>query len=235
MTDQPNEQEAPAVKAAAEPDGPGRLRATLARRDSRGRPIAVYGILGAGVLALTLLMVIVYFSSSDRSQPELPICTSIDAGRAQQSVREGQVERLIVAFDEGAAEPTDSTWGPVLAQLDYLDGQCAYLPQGLVNQEGIMAVIGAITFYNQTTDSAQVEMVYNQMTNLDPSLFQAATEAPRPTEAPTEAPASPTAAPTETPLPTEAPASPAATPEGTPPAGTPLATEATTTSLPATP
>jgi hypothetical protein len=229
MTDQPNEQETPAVKEASGSDGPNRLRATLARRDSRGRPLAVYGILGAGVLALLLLMVIVYFSSSDRSQPELPICTSIDAGRAQQAVREGQVERLIVAFDENAPAATDATWGPVLARIDYLDGQCANLPQGLVNQEGIMAVIGAITFYNQTTDSAQVDVVYNQIANLDPSLFQAATEAPRPTAAPTEVPASPTAAPTETPVRTEAPASPAATPDSTPPAGTPLATETAAT------
>lgn len=233
MTDQTNEQDPPAAPASGlRAAAPRTIRSTLARRDSRGRPLAVYAILGAGVLALLLLMVIVYFSSTDRSQPDQPICTSIDPNRAQQAVREGQVERLIVAFDDNAAAATDRTWGPVLARIDYVDGQCANLPQGVINQDGIMAVIGAITFYNETTDSAQVELVYSQIANLDPGLFQAATEAP--TAIPT-APATPPPTATPSPTATVPPASPAATPATSPAAGTPLAAQTPAGTAPATP
>jgi hypothetical protein len=231
MPDEPSDQEepaaapqgpAPAEDSASEP-GDGQsptsgVRRALAKRDARGRPVAVYAILGSVVAVLALLMIIIYFSDSQRTQPDQPICTTIDPARAEQDIREGEVERFTVGYDESAIAATDPAWGPVLARLDYLDGACAYLPQGLVNQTGIMTVIGTITYYNQTTDSAQVTLVYNQMADLDPSLFAQPTVALPDTPVPTEAPPAPTEVPAGTPTatPTQSPASPAASPAGTP-------------------
>ncbi len=229
MPDDPNDQEqppaqsgtaAPADDSTPEP-GAGEsstrgVRRALSKRDSRGRPVAVYAILGAVVLVLALLMIIVYFSDSERTQPDQPICTTIDPARAEDDIREGKVERVTVGYDQTAIMATDPTWGPVLARLDYLDGSCANLPQGLVNQDGIMAVIGAVTFYNETTDSAQVTLVYNQMADLDPSLFAQPTVVQPVTPAPTDVPVVPTLAPTESPTSPPPPASPAASPAGTP-------------------
>jgi len=202
------------------------VRRALSKRDAKGRPVAVYAILGSVVAVLALLMVIVYFSDSERTQPDQPICTTIDAARTTRDIREGEVETVTVGFDENAIVATDPTWGPVLARIDYLDGTCAYLPQGLANQEGILAVVGAVTFYNETTDSAQVTLVYNEMADLDPSLFMLPTEDLPVTPVPTEIPATPTEPATATP--TVAAASPAASPAGTPvmpptetPTGTP--------------
>jgi hypothetical protein len=229
MPDERNDQEepaaapqdpAPAEDSASEP-GSGQsptsgVRRALAKRDARGRPVAVYAILGTVVAVLALLMIIVYFSDSQRTQPNQPICTTIDPARAERDIREGEVERFTVGFDESAIAATDPTWGPVLARLDYLDGTCSYLPQGLVNQTGIMTVIGTITYYNETTDSAQVTLVYNQMADLDPSLFAQPTVALPDTPAATEVPATETPSATHEPTPTAGPASPAASPAGTP-------------------
>lgn len=223
MTDDSKDREGSTSADAGRSDGTlGAVRATLARRDSRGRPVAVYGILGIGVVTLLALMLVIYFWSADRDQPEQPICTSISPTRAEDDIRDGEVERLILGYDAGAEAPTDRTWGPVLARLDYVNGQCASLPQGIANQANILSILGSIAFYNQTTESAQIEITYNPMTELQPVLFTtptaAPTEAPVPTETPP--PVSPVSSPVtvETPIeaPTQIPATPAASPEATP-------------------
>lgn len=221
MTDDTIDQDRPDPTDSGRSGGAlGAVRTTLAKRDSRGRPLAVYGILGIGVATLLALMLVIYFWSANRDRPEQPICTTIPADRAEDAIRDGEVERLILAYDGGVDFATERSWGPVQARIDYVDGQCANLPQGIANQTGLLAILGAIAFYNETTESAQVEVTYNPITGLDPSLFTmptpVLTETPIPTQLPeaTETPPSPEASPTA------APATPLATPF-TPLVGTP--------------
>jgi len=199
----------------------GAVRTTLAKRDSKGRPLAVYGILGLGVVTLLALMLVIYFWSTDRDQPEQPICTSISPARAEEGVRDGDVAHLILGYDAGVDLSTEREWGPVLARIDYVDGQCATLPQGLANQADILSILGAIAFYNETTESAQIEITYNPMTGLEPVLFTTPTTVPTQTPVPAETPplspvSTPVAPPTDTPVPTGSPATPAASPKATP-------------------
>jgi hypothetical protein len=241
MTDDTTDKEQP---GSADPGRSGTslgsLRTTLAKRDARGRPVAVYGILGIGVATLLVLMLVIYFWSADRDNPEQIICTTITPQRAQDAVRDGEVERLTLAYDQQVESSTDRRWGPVLARIDYVDGQCANLPQGLVNQTDVLSILGAIAFYNQTTESAQVEITYNAMTELDAQLFTTPTTVPSPTQVPTETPAgiespvsTPQATPTEAPATEEPVASPAATPRGGTPEDMPTRTPtATATATP---
>lgn len=242
MTDDSKDREGPAPAGSSR--SPGALdavRATLAKRDSKGRPLAVYGILGIGVVTLLALMLVIYFWSADRDQPEQPICTSISPARAEEAIRDGEVELLVLGYDAGVEAPTERDWGPVLARLDYVDGQCATLPQGIANQADILSILGAIAFYNQTTESAQVEITYNPMAGLERVLFTTPTTVPSPTLVPTEAPL---VSPESTPVipPTSAPTEPPATPQASPaaisttsPTREPAPTTAPTSSPPATP
>ncbi len=221
MTDDTNDREGSHPADSGRSQGTlGAVRTTLAKRDSKGRPLAVYGILGIGVVTLLALMLVIYFWSADRDQPEQPICTSISPDRAEEGVRDGEVAHLILGFDAGVDLPTEREWGPVLARIDYVDGQCATLPQGIANQADILSILGAIAFYNQTTESAQVEITYNAMTGLQAVLFTTPTTVPTETPVPTAAPESPVstpvAPPTEPPVPTEPPATPKASPAATP-------------------
>jgi hypothetical protein len=180
--------------------------------------MGVYLILGAGVLTLIALMVGVYLWSGDRDREERPICTTIDGGQARQAVVTGDVEQLTLVYAAEIQTPDAEGWGPVQARLDYADGRCATLPQGVMNQPALYTLLGAITFYNETTDAAQIEVTYSGLTDLDAVLFETPTQEPTPTEVPTELPATPaaTASPSPSPTPTERPATPAATPELTP-------------------
>ncbi len=242
MTDDSTDREGTAPAGSGRsPDALDAVRATLAKRDSKGRPLAVYGILGIGVVTLLALMLVIYFWSADRDQPEQPICTSISPDRAEAAIRDGEVELLVLGYDAGVEAPTERDWGPVLARLDYVDGQCATLPQGIANQADILSILGAIAFYNQTTESAQVEITYNAMTGLERVLFTTPTPVPSPTPAPTDAPP---VSPESTPVapPTTAPTEPSATPQASPaavstapPTRTPAPTTASTSSPPATP
>jgi len=228
MTDDTNDREGSSPANSGRSEGTlGAVRTTLAKRDSKGRPLAVYGILGIGVVTLLALMLVIYFWSADRDQPEQPICTSIAPNRAEDDVRDGEVAHLILGYDAGVDLSTEREWGPVLARIDYVDGQCATLPQGIANQADILSILGAIAFYNQTTESAQIEITYNAMTGLEPILFTTPTTVPAETPVPTEPPVSPvstppaaTPAPAPTDAPTVAPAIPASSPVATPRAGT---------------
>lgn len=219
MTDQiPDEEPTPTEPAAAGGDGTG-WRSWLGKPDSHGRPMGVYLILAAGVLTLIALMLAVYIWSGNRTREDRPICTTIDIAQAQQAVVDGQIERFTLTFSAAIETPDADGWGPVQASLNYTDGRCAYLPQGVSNQQALYAILGAITFYNETTDAAQIEVTYSGLAEMDPVLFETPTSEVTPTEIPaTEAPATPAATPTPSPspTPTETPGTPLATPEGTP-------------------
>lgn len=189
------------------------------------RPKAVYVVLAIGVVSLLVLLLVIYFSS-DRDLPEQPICTTVGVQDAQTAVLEGRISRITLAYDDTAAPPSASNWGPVLARLDYTDGQCANLPQGIERQDQIYLLLGTIIVFNDITESTQVEITYDRSTALDPSLFATPTLPPTMTPEPTETP-QPTATPSPTPAPTPSgPLFGPILPEG-PPASTPVATPGT--------
>ena len=171
----------------------GAVRTSLSRRDAQGRPVGVYGIIGIGVATLLVLMLIIYFNSGDRDGPDQPICTTISPDQADQDVRNARIDELTLVYAEGIESPADSEWGPVQAQIDYVDGSCAYLPQGITNQSGLLMILGSIQFYNETTDKAQVTVTYSAASALDRSLYVTPTDIPdqtataEPTEKPTAA------------------------------------------------
>lgn len=209
---------------AGEPSSAGRpAKSAHGRGGSTGhRSRSVYVVLAVGVVALLALLLIIYFSS-DRDLPEQPICTTVSAESARQAVLEGRITRVTVAYDDTVIRPSATNWGPVLARLDYTDGQCANLPQGIANQDDIYLLLGTITAFNGITENAQVEISYDRETNLQPSLFTTPTPPPTPTEEPSPTP-TPSPSPESTPdtvpdipigpilLPTSPEASPAATP-----------------------
>lgn len=242
MTDDSTDQEQPAAGDANKAGGSrGSLREALSRRDAHGRPMAVYAVLAAGVVTLAGLMLIVYFWSADRDRLEQPICTTIAAEHAQQAIVDGNVVRFTLVYSSEIETPTADGWGPVQARLDYVDGKCGTLPQGVEHQPALYAILGSITFYNQTTEGAQIELEYSGLTDLDPVLFTT------PTVEPTETPeqtgtsvatpaATPTATATPSPEPTETPPLPPATPAATPSTGaTPDASPSPTARATATP
>lgn len=175
-------------------------------KSGNGRPSSfVYIVLGLGVLTLTILLAFIYFSASERERTSPPICTDISVERAERSVLNGEVERMTVVYDDNLGTPPSTRYGPVLAKLDNRDATCFNLPQGIVNQGVVYTLAGVIGFYNETTDGRQVEITYQQSSQLDPSLFVLPTETP--TLAPTEV--------IEPPVPSGTPVS-AQVPNGTP-------------------
>ncbi|HWV23191.1 MAG TPA: hypothetical protein VNZ58_03300 [Thermomicrobiales bacterium] len=194
------------------------------------RSRSAYVVLAVGVIALLSLLLIIYFSS-DRNPPELPICTTVSAESARQAVLEGRISRITLAYDDMVTPPSAPDWGPVLARLDYTDGQCANLPQGIMNQNDIYTLLGAITVFNDITENAQVEIKYDRQTELSPSLFATPAPSPTPTLEPTA-----TSEPTSTPEPTATTVpSPASSPEMIGPVllpgGTPIASPEGTPSV----
>jgi hypothetical protein len=194
----------------------------------------VYLVVGVVALVLLILLAIVYFSASERERTSPPICTDITLQRAERAVLGGEVERLTIVYDETPRTPTSDRYGPVLAKLDFTDGSCSNLPQGVANQEVVYTIAGVIAFYNENTEEQKVEVVYQTGTLAD-ELFARPTEPPTvtPTPEPTTPPtatATPTAPATEAPSPT-APATPAG--RGTPVAS-PIASPAVTPTLPPT-
>lgn len=171
-----------------------------------GRPKAVYVVLAIGVVSLLVLLLVIYFSS-DRDLPEQPICTTVSVEGAQTAVLEGRISRITIAYDDTAAPPSGANWGPVLARLDYTDGQCANLPQGILRQDDIYMLLGTIVVFNDITESTQVEITYDRTTALDASLFATPTLPPTPTMETTATP-EPTATATPSPTPVPTPSGP---------------------------
>ncbi|MGB3307803.1 MAG: hypothetical protein WBA63_16570 [Thermomicrobiales bacterium] len=231
-------------------------RVRFAGKNGEGRSLSLYAVLGLGVGALLVLLAIIYFSALDRDNPEQPICTAIDPAAAQQAILDGDVKRVVVNYDKSAVEATDAHWGPVLARIDYVDGGCGNLPQGIAERNAMALVLGTIYLYNETTNQPQIEIKLQASDNLSSSLFTLPTQEPTAMPPATATPEE-TAATAEAPTPTapvigpvlapggaaspEAASTPAATPESSAAAspeaspraeGTPAAT-ATATSTPA--
>ncbi|MGC4105050.1 MAG: hypothetical protein QM753_01690 [Thermomicrobiales bacterium] len=218
-----NEQTAPASADVTA----GRRRASSAEGN---RSRSLYAVLGIGVASLLVLLGIIYFSATKRENPEQPICTAVTTDAAEHAILAGEVHRIVVNYDNQIESPTDSQWGPVLARVDYADGSCGNLPQGLVAKEEMARILGVAYLYNQITTETQVEIVLRGTDALNPALLVLPTATPTegPVETPTPAtPASPiiiviTATPEPTSTPTEIP-SPSPTEPVTPKAGTPAA------------
>lgn len=164
------------------------------RGDGGGRSSFVYIVVGIVALTLTVLLAIIYFSASERERTSPPICTDITLEAAERAVLNGEVERLTIVYDEEPVTPTSERYGPVLAKLDFADGTCSNLPQGVAHQDVVYAVSGVIAFYNQDTEEQQVEVVYQKSGNLREDLFLPptvpATETPVPTETTAPSPTS---------------------------------------------
>ena len=191
-------------------------------KSERGdRSTFVYIVVGVVALTLTVLLAIIYFSASERERLSPPICTDITMAAAEQAVLQGDVERLTIVYDETPYTPTSARYGPVLAKLDYTDGTCSNLPQGVVNQDVVYTIAGVIAFYNENTEGQQVEIIYQTSDRLSQALFVVPTEVPTPTPTP-----EPTAPATIPPLVPPATPAPLATPDATapPPAASPAAT-----------
>ena len=191
-------------------------------RKAEHRSRSAYVVLAVGVAALLTLLLIIYFSS-DRNQPDQPICTTVSAESARQAVLEGRISRVTLAYDDTVTPPSAQNWGPVLARLDYTDGQCGNLPQGIMNQDDIYLLLGSITVFNDITENTQIVVKYDRETDLSPSLFATPTPPPTPTPEATSTPLptpSPHASPTagaDMPIgPSLLPASPQASPAATP-------------------
>lgn len=186
------------------------------RAASGERSTFVYIVIGVVAVTLTVLLAIIYFSASERERLSPPICTDITLAAAKQAVLRGEVERLTIVYDEAPYPPGSERYGPVLAKLDYIDGTCSNLPQGIMNQDVVYIISGVIAFYNQTTEGQQAEIIYQTSDQLSDELFVLPTEIP--TEAPTPDPtATVTVPPTTTTPVIVSPATPAplATPERT--------------------
>jgi hypothetical protein len=172
----------------------------------RDRPVAVYGVLVLGVVTLLVLLGIIYFSSGDRDKPELPICTDITASAATQRVIAGEVKSLMVNYDDKGDPQSGERYGPVQARIEFTNGQCAYLPQGVTESASIYQMLGVIEFYNGTTEGSQIEVKTVRAENLPESLFETPTSTPTETPIPTETPvATETPEVTATPVPTRTP------------------------------
>ncbi|MDQ4100389.1 MAG: hypothetical protein M3121_07805, partial [Chloroflexota bacterium] len=195
-----------AVRARLEPDA-GR------------RPLSVYGVLIIGVVTLLALLAVIYFTAIEQDRPP-PICSAVDIAQAERAIRSGDVERVTVVYDETVRTATSERYGPVLARIEYVNGQCANLPQGISGQQQVYAILGLIGFYNNSTETQSVAIAYERQTDLPASLFYTptppATATPPPTATaspPPTQPATPVA--TLTPTPTVAPP-PVALETGTP-------------------
>lgn len=188
-----------------------------------GRPLAVYGVLGLGVATLLILLAIIYFSSGDRDKPDQPTCVNITATDTIDAVYAQEVDKVTVNYDAAGDPQSSDRYGPVLAKVDFVNGQCGNLPQGVEHIGQIYEVLGAIEFYNDTTELSQVEVKKEQSEWLADALYWTPTAEPTETPLPTETPiatepvVSPTVEPTSEPTtPVVEDASPSASPQASP-------------------
>lgn len=211
----------PADPALADDGGGGGTQ----QPDGAGnRSRSLYVVLGIGVVSLLVLLGIIYFSATKRENPEQPICTAVSTDAAEQAILAGQVQRIVVNYDDQVEDTSDARWGPVLARVDYADGSCGNLPQGIVARDEMTRILGVAYFYNQLTTEKQVEISLRGTDTLNPALLTVPTATPTQTPELTPTPATPvivvvTATPeptsTSTEIPTETP-SPAPTDSASP-------------------
>lgn len=241
-SDDPDAASSSVVESTADepvPAEPGAGRGQAAQGDGN-RSRSLYAVLGIGVASLLVLLGIIYFSATKRENPEQPICTAVTTDAAETAILAGEVHRIVVNYDNKVESPTDAQWGPVLARVDFVDGSCGNLPQGIVAKDEMARILGTAYMYNHVTTETQVEIVLRGTDTLNPSLLVLPTATPTQTPVVTPTPATPaspiiivvtatpepTAPPTSTPTPTETPAaspSPERTEPATPDDGTPAA------------
>jgi hypothetical protein len=208
-----------------------RLRGSLG-----GRTLSVYGVLLAGAAVLFLLLAIIWITAGGDGDGERPTCVNINVDQVLGRIEAAEVERVDVSF---RAETPRLL--PAVISLETTDGSChIFQPQGIEGQVDMLAVIGAVEFYNETSDERRITLSIEPSDNLPPELFWTPTPTVTATVEPTmtveatatiEA-ASPTAGlPTETAVPTVTATiesgSPDASPDVSPGAGSPTAAEPT--------
>ncbi len=189
MTDDPKQIPEPTTTPEQDPEIVSSVRrGRFASNENGSRPFSLYAVLGLGVGALLVLLGIIYFSSMDRDNPDQPICTAISPAVAQEDVRDGKIKRIVVNYNKDIDDATDPKWGPVLSRIDYLDGGCGNLPQGIQERDAITLVLGTVLLYNETTNQPQVEIKLNGSDSLSPLLFMTPTLEPTTTPIPTMTP-----------------------------------------------
>jgi hypothetical protein len=135
------------------------------------RPLSVYGVLVIGVATLLLLLAIIYFTATDRNKQQQRVCLTVDVPHAVEAIKQGQVNRLTVVVDADQRTPTSERFGPVLGRIDYVDGLCANLPQGLVGQKDLYFILGVVQIYNNESQGQQVEVRVDRTADLPAQLF----------------------------------------------------------------
>jgi hypothetical protein len=195
-----------------------------------GRPLTVYVVLVAGVLALIFLLAIVWLSATNGDGGDPPICSPINLPDALANVEAGQIERV-----DMVAVRDRPDFGPMIIQIELLDGTCRQLePPGVTGREQAYRFEGAVDWHNRTAE--QRIRVHTRFDDLPTDLLVPPT--PSPTLVPTATvppPASPTAppppptveatatiAPTDTPTPPPTPTAPPAVVASPPDAAVPL-------------
>ena len=235
LDDQPDD---PTDPELAPPTAPalGRVppvNRAMARVGSRfsGRPIAVYGVLAAGVLVLLTLLAIIWFSADDDGGNEGPICTDTSPPEAVELIKDGEVEKVSIDhphLDENNI--SDDIVLPALMKLNLADGNCRNLvPQGPAGELDMYTVLGAVDWYNQNTGQRRIDIDINENSGIPESILATVTPIPTPTVPVTETPpATPIAeepTPTATPSPTSTPTAPVVV-DGATPAASPSASPA---------
>jgi len=187
---------------------------TRVNQSLAGRPLTVYLVLFAGAATLLLLLAVVWISATGGGDdPDQQICTEIAPADARAAILAGQVDRVNILLDTD--DPTQTLTG---IQLRFADDSCRQTPQGAEIREQLLAVIGAVSLYNNYADTTI--RIHFQTQDIESELLATTTPTPEATA-------------TDTPVPTatEALASPepppaTSTPTTVPPTGTPTATTA---------
>ena len=212
--DEAQERSAPPPPPSRPPAAQPPVDRALARLGGglRGRSLSVYGVLLAGAAVLLLLLAIIWITAGDGDDDSVPTCLNIEPNDVLNRIKAGDVERVRVSLAE-----SDPSLGPVALSVETTDGACHLLqPQGVEGQPDIYTVVGAIDYYNATSDGRQIDLTYDERDDLRAELFWTPSPVPtvtvEPTATvpiPTDVPASPTALPaTETPAPTGTPTPP---------------------------
>jgi hypothetical protein len=206
--------------------------ARVGRRFS-GRPVAVYGVLAAGVLVLLTLLAIIWFSADDDGGNEGPICTDTSPLEAVDLIKDGEVEKISIDHPQPDENNiSDDIVLPALMRLSLADGNCRNLiPQGPAGELDMYTVYGAADWYNQNTGQRRIDIDISENSSIPESVLATVTPVPTPTVPVTETPVVPATpipeepTPTATPSPTGTPTAPVVV-DGATPAASPAASPA---------
>src|SRR5215203_1559967 len=134
----------PAAPALGRVPPVNRAMARVGRRFS-GRPIAVYGVLAAGIFVLLILLAIIWFSADDDDGNEGPICTDTSPLEAVDLIKDGEVDKLSIDYPQTDDDDIGNDIVlPALMRLNLADGNCRNLvPQGPAGEIDMYTVLGA--------------------------------------------------------------------------------------------